>query len=73
MRFREGLTSLHQTPHFGHVLFSVMLCMALHRGFLPVSQFFRSAVRHTKKKVAPPNGRAFALIRIRWCWYPAGC
>ena len=65
MRFSEGLTSLHQPAHLGHVLFGVMLCMTLHRGFLPGGQFLGTAVRHAKKKVAPPNGRAFTLIKIR--------
>ena len=63
MRFGEGLTSLHQPTHLGHVLFGVMLCMTFHRGFLPSGQFFGTAVRHAKKKKAPPNGRAVCLIR----------
>ena len=70
MRFGEGLTSLHQPTHLGHVLFGVMLCMTFHRGFLPGGQFFGTAVRHAKKKKAPPNGRAVCLVRIRWWRYP---
>ena len=58
MRFGEGLTRLHQPTHLGHVFFGVMLCMTFHRGFLPGGQFFGTAVRHAKKKVAPPDGRA---------------
>ena len=53
MRFCESLTDFYQTPHFDHVFFRVMLCMTLHCSLLPVSQFFRSAVRHTKKRRWP--------------------
>ena len=65
MRFSEGLTSPHQPTHLGHVLFGVMLCMTFHRSFLPGGQLFRTAVRHAKNKVAPPDGRAVCLTKVK--------